>query len=433
MAGPGGWSTARINFANENRLQFMRGSNGRLEQPQFMGISQEDKIRRIAASQNYQVLVLESVGSKPAGFNAPEDFVLTVANTWKIPNSFLRCVCGPGSLSRFDYLVEPGCSSTPNDQVSAINIGCRWGLGHSNYVLVFGRLDIVKSTLRLFVASRAVHDFGSEKGDQTILRSIDLNDFWEESWEQPMHIFGMILQRCERYLDLVSQETNYEVLRLGKSIDSLYSPWMTQWSNSRNIQPDADSDEKSGKLFECYNDVAWNAKCCDELLDICRRYQSLGDMLEWNHGLGPSRHLVDRVTHRVGMHSHFFSYLDRMVSTQFTYRYNYFAKKDVEANIEISRASKNISETMLQDSSSMKTVAYLTLAFLPATFVCALFSTTMFNFQKFRANSRSNRVVSPAWWIFVLCCVASTLMTLAIWSLLLFKRKRGARRLPEAR
>jgi hypothetical protein len=101
------------------------------------------------------------------------------------------------------------------------------------------------------------------------------------------------------------------------------------------------------------------------------------------------------------MHAHFFTYLEKMVSTQFTYRYQHFAKKDAEATIQILDASRRISEVMLQDSSSIKTVAYLTLVFLPATFVSAVFSTSIFDFKNMHDTADANRVVSSGWWIFV--------------------------------
>ena len=68
------------------------------------------------------------------------------------------------------------------------------------------------------------------------------------------------------------------------------------------------------------------------------------------------------------MRRHFYGYLEKVTTTQFTYQYNYFAQKDEEATIQISDTSRQIAEATRQDSSAMKTVAYLTLAFLSVTF-----------------------------------------------------------------
>jgi hypothetical protein len=246
-----------------------------------------------------------------------------------------------------------------------------------------------------------------------------------QPWEHSLDLFALLLQRCERYVDLFSQENDIEMLRLGKSLESFFSPYVVQWATSWNIQPSDGSQKKIDGIFEVYNNITWGEKVSNELMDICKRYQWLFEFLERSHDLPLPRDLLDEVTHRVGMHGHFYRYLEKVVTTQFTYQYNYFVQRDTEATIQISDTSRQIAEATQQDSSAMKTVAYLTLAFLPATFVCALFSTGVLNFQNFNSHDSAARIVSPLWWVFVLCCIFITAFTFAIWLLLVHKQKRG--------
>jgi hypothetical protein len=88
-----------------------------------------------------------------------------------------------------------------------------------------------------------------------------------------------------------------------------------------------------------------------------------------------------------------------------------------------SRISANIAMACRSDSRAMRTIAFLTLIFLPTTFVSAIFSTTIFDFQGWHSgstadlvtNSTSGDVVSKGWWIYTVCCVTLTLVTVGAW------------------
>lgn len=75
-----------------------------------------------------------------------------------------------------------------------------------------------------------------------------------------------------------------------------------------------------------------------------------------------------------------------------------------------------IAEASLLDALSMETVAYLTMVFLPATFVSAIFSTSIFNFDNWPSDGvEETNVVSPGWWVFVLCSGLATVITMLAW------------------
>jgi hypothetical protein len=430
MAGPGGWSTTGPNFSHENNLQFFRSDdNSALEEVPFRDLNIEDKYPTIEASDSRQVLALESRSSRLVGFDAPESFVSSICTKWKIPRRFLDKIFSPGSLSRLDYLLETSQSSDGGDVLSGVNIGFRWGAGHSNHVIVLGRFEVASSRLRLILSSRDLLDLQSFRYQQPHSHSPAAKAalLAGERWEHPMDIFGHLLLHCERYVDLISQESNIEILQTGKTLESLYSPQLTHWTSTWNIQPKDGSQKKMDSLFECYNDVTWGEKGCKELIDLCERYQWLAKLLEDKYKFAIPIDLVNEVAHRVGIHGHFYTYLQKVVTTHFTYQYHHFARKDAEATIRISDASRQIAEAAQQDSSSMKTIAYLTLGFLPVTFICALFSTSVVNFENFGGSKDgAARVVSPGWWIFALCCVCSTAITFAIWARLVRRQRQGA-------
>jgi hypothetical protein len=208
-------------------------------------------------------------------------------------------------------------------------------------------------------------------------------------------------------------------------LDSLYSKSISEWATGSDSQPRNPSPKKIGIIFACYNDITWGEKVCNELLDICRRYRSLNDHLKDRYNFSLPIGLVDEATHHLDMHGHFWRYLEKLATTKFTYQYNNFVQMNAETSLEISDSSRQIAAAAQQDSASMKTAAYLTLAFLPATFVCTVFSTNVFNFNNFQSTSRDARVMSPGWWVFVLCCILATILTILIWYRVGTKRIRG--------
>lgn len=77
---------------------------------------------------------------------------------------------------------------------------------------------------------------------------------------------------------------------------------------------------------------------------------------------------------------------------------------DSAVAVEIGRAAQ-------EDSSAMKTVAFLTLTFLPATFVSAIFGMSFFNY-----DSESDKLLlSTQFWVYWAVVIPLTLATFALW------------------
>jgi Mg2+ and Co2+ transporter CorA len=112
------------------------------------------------------------------------------------------------------------------------------------------------------------------------------------------------------------------------------------------------------------------------------------------------------VVRRADINVHEMDYTQKKLQSQFSVLYNLMVQRDTRLNYEVAKASK-------RDSSAMKTISVVTLTFLPATFVSTVFSTTVFDFQNWDALDQS--VASKGWWIYLLCCVLSTLVTFGFW------------------
>jgi hypothetical protein len=88
-----------------------------------------------------------------------------------------------------------------------------------------------------------------------------------------------------------------------------------------------------------------------------------------------------------------------------------------------SQLNANIAMACKSNSRAMRSISFLSLIFLPTTFVSAMFSTTVFNFQAWPNDANvtgdggTGQVVSPAWWIYMVCCILLTAVTSGIWYL----------------
>ena len=86
--------------------------------------------------------------------------------------------------------------------------------------------------------------------------------------------------------------------------------------------------------------------------------------------------------------------------------FNIISQQDSSISLQIGRIAQT-------DSSSMKTIAFLTLTFLPATFVSAVFSMSFFDF-----SPESNRwAVSDKFWVYWVVAIPATVLTPLLWRL----------------
>ncbi|KIX00562.1 uncharacterized protein Z518_09627 [Rhinocladiella mackenziei CBS 650.93] len=421
MASPGGWLSAYADFfkPQSNVRLFTVGKNG-VEELSVESLSSQGNISNPGSPcAGSRIYVFETRGSRAdlqgtAGIQISESLFKTICSTWHISPRFLEQMSRPGALPRFEYLLEREEPTVKISKLIAINIGFRWGSGHGEFIIALGKYSLASRTFSMFCSSRGILEYDGLNSELLRLYSVsDLMERYEvEIQRHPLTLICLLMECCERFIDIKSQKYNLNMLQIGDSLQALYPSAFAEWIRSWNINSAAKSTQNT-LLFDCYNDVTWIGKNCFELMDICRQYLWLSEYLEKSYHQTIPQSIVRGLIHRTEIHSRILEYLEKMINTQFSHQYNYLVQKDAEVSIQISRATK-------KDGESMKTLAYLTLFFLPITFVCAIFSTTVFNFQNWHISN--SRVVSPGWWVFVLSCVAAMIATLCGWFLLVVRQ-----------
>jgi hypothetical protein len=396
MASPGGWNANGLGFSNENAniRVFIDGAEQVPLAKFFSDLAQE------VSDKETKLLVLESCCRKEScvGFGATRELVERVCQSWGVPLSFLRRIMKAGSLPCFVHLAEIKQEplAEENQESSALNLGFRWGEGHDVWMVVFGRFDLQSSTLRLFVSSQ--HILGSSKLLDLMTRESCLLQ------ENPLEIFGLLLESCGRYVDEKAQHCNRVMLAMANSLEVADRNWLKSW----NIKPTADSVNKSTAIYRAIDATRWLKKNSQQLIEIGKRYLDLAtDLRSLYHYTIPKDEVHD-IVHRIELNHHMLVYVERMLESQFHFHNNLLAKEEARQTGKIAVAGQ-------RDSLSMKTVSYLTMFFLPATFVSAVFSTTVFNFQNWHSAVGSEAIVSPGWWVYLICCSLATIITIGVW------------------
>ncbi|KAJ4147161.1 hypothetical protein LMH87_001706 [Akanthomyces muscarius] len=104
------------------------------------------------------------------------------------------------------------------------------------------------------------------------------------------------------------------------------------------------------------------------------------------------------------------SFRHRMLSTkdrltnEINLSFNWIAQNDA-------RITREISSKSLEDSRTMKKIAFLSFFFLPATFVSAIFSTSFFNFSP----EAGRWTVSPMFWVYWVVTIPVTILMPVLW------------------
>ncbi|KPI34972.1 uncharacterized protein AB675_11909 [Cyphellophora attinorum] len=123
---------------------------------------------------------------------------------------------------------------------------------------------------------------------------------------------------------------------------------------------------------------------------------------------------LENVVHLVSNQLHQTRCLDKRLGSMMTTLNTIVAQIDSRSNLEVARAAR-------YDSSSMLTIAFLTATFLPPTFVCSLFGMNMFNFE---SSENSVRVVSPLFWLYWVITLPLTVAVLLTWKYWEHRRNR---------
>ncbi|KAH7228647.1 hypothetical protein B0J15DRAFT_473276 [Fusarium solani] len=402
MARPGGWNLNGLEFSQEHEVRALIFGDGRAEEvPLDVFISERDS-SHITALKRSTIQILEARGGHRAGFNASRDLVERICQSWGIPELFQRKINKPGSLPYFAQLAEKTSPPTQTRCIKAINLGFRWGPGHSNYLVCFGRFDFENSTFRAFLSSRDVLKCPSAlelmAGELDTLHG------------HPLELFRLILESCEQYIDRDAQDCNKKMIEIGASLRVMDKGWTDAWGINRTDN----SSDMSSTIYVTLDSVSWLKKNCCELIDIGQRYLDLVEEIRNIYHCDLPKDGVGDITHRAKLHCHMLAYLEAMLASQFNFHSNVLMQQQAQSALALSKSSKNIAAASQRDASSMKTISYLTLIFLPATFVSAIFSTTIFDFQNWGIGGNAS-VVSPGWWVFILSCSLTTLITLSGW------------------
>lgn len=409
MAKPGGWNKSPLQFndiEDDHRL-FLLDSQGAEELP--LESLDLDASTFSAKLNDASIQLLESrdlpTAEKHVGIRATQEFMEKLCYTWNIPAEFLLKVRKSGSLPWFSHQVEEDqCNEGTSPKLKAVNICLRWGPGHDVFVVMFGRYNFERSTLRAFLSSRTVI------GDTSVLDLFKTHG--HELYQQPLQLFGLLMGLCETYVDADAQEQNKRNIEVGALLGVQDLEWVKSW----HLKP-CSSINTSEAIYAAYDSTNWLNKSCEDLISIGKRYLNLARYLKTQYHVPIPIDKVEDVVHRASLDTHMLRYLERMLRSQFDSYNNYLAREESKISTKISETSGNIALASYRDSQSIKTISYLTMVFFPITFVSAIFSTTIFDFQQWDTVSVDTGVVSPGWWVFVLCCGLATVLTLGIWRL----------------
>jgi len=292
-----------------------------------------------------------------------------------------------------------------SQQLECISICFRW-ITWQGFQSVCLHYQVSASQLLVFV--RESQTFPSES-----LTDI-LHLHAERLCRQPMAIVGILLEaNCNTLLSDI-QRCNSGIytmeLSLGVTAESHRLQELGYSKSGRNL------DEENRVLYSIQNRLAASSRGCGDLTIICQQYMTFVKELKKQAGYEISLEDVQAALSRLDFANPFLGYLERMTQTQFTVLYNLLLREDTKVSIRLAETSKRIAEAAQKDSSSMKTVAYLTLAFLPATFVSAVFSTTVFDLQNWKSGSNQQlRVVSAGWWVYAVVCLLATGVTASVY------------------
>lgn len=122
---------------------------------------------------------------------------------------------------------------------------------------------------------------------------------------------------------------------------------------------------------------------------------------------------IDMVSRRCENAKTRLDFWQRISQDQSTVLFNLINQRDSRLNYSVARSSRQIAAASKRDSSAMKTISILTLIFLPGTFVSAIFSTEVFDFN---GSDVGYGKIAKAGWIYLLCSLMLTLLTVGIWA-----------------
>jgi hypothetical protein len=414
MASPGGWMSSGPAYSTENNLRYCRLLYNQVETLSTEAFLSASGLPDNESTRTSSIHILESCGGVElsgekvvVGFNAPRNFVMEACSQWRIPSSFVQSILKPGSLPRFEYSLELS-------PLKAINIGFRWGSGHDNFIIAFGRYEVATSSLNMMLSWRDILDYKAL--DCNMLDFCSVSDLMKakqsELQRSPLLLIGFLLECCQQYTDLKAQQYDIQMLETGQLLKDMYTQNMTKWVIGWEIEAIQQSERKIDLIYANHSDACWVMKSCKELIHIGKQYLQLTDELRRTYHYEIPQNLVQSVVHCTELRAPFFDYLEKMNTAQLSCQKNNLVEEETRLSRQIAEDLKRIANASKRDSEAMKTISGLTLFFLPATFVSAVFSAGVFNLQNWDGAVTNPPVVSPGCWVFFLSCALATLLTL---------------------
>lgn len=333
--------------------------------------------------------------------------------TVKVPKALLKTRANSDDMGFLEYLIE-----RDNDGISTVNIICDWAPYGNVYIWFIARMDYRENTLNVLVSSKRPLE------DDALLPLMTENQ--DLLLEEPLHFIGLLYTASAGWCRSRVSSNVRELLEIEAEIGVTSD---VDFFRARGYKLyNDDFEEINARLFNEVKAIATHKVYIEHLQDFG------GTLLEIMQAVrkrqnpklaeadGPWLSRDDRGTYeleyldkRLKAVMHNLDYCHTLSQTLFQVLFNRMLQRDARLNYKVARAAK-------QDSTAMKTISILTLTFLPVTAVSSIFSGTMFDFTSWGVPG--GRVASGGWWVWLLCSVLSTIITVGVWYAWLYKSEK---------
>jgi len=263
-ARPGGWNSQGLQFAQPGHDLHLHilDDKGAHEQP-FDPLDTESANKDLATAKNDPVIQLIEGRNSPAiGFRTTQEFVQSRCAAWGMHSAFIqRIMRKPGALPWFTHNLD--FNDSTGVVLSGISICYRWGLGHNIFMVVFGRYSVKKNVFNLFVSSKGIMPL-----NWSIHQLLSMHQ--DELRAHPLQLVGLLLEICERFIDLQTQEMNRRHLQVARRLGVSHDDWLGGW----HIDP-ANEPDMSRFIYIAYDWTSWLIRSCRDLISIASNLLSL--------------------------------------------------------------------------------------------------------------------------------------------------------------
>jgi hypothetical protein len=345
-----------------------------------------------------------------------------------VPKALLKTRAISDDMGFLEYMTE----RDGDGEIESMSFVCDWAPYGDVYIWFIARMDYRTNVLSVLVSSKKPldHDF---------LMTM-MTDKHELLLDEPLHFIGLLWTAAASWCRNRTRGNVRELLEIeaeiGVTIDMDYF-------RSRDYKlNNEDFEDINARLFGETKSIATHVIYVNHLrdfsstlLDILQNVHASKKRKQWKDwskekggdvsfsefkttGLGREgrgTYELEYLDKRLRAVTHNLNYCNTISQTLFQVLYNRMLQRDARLNYKVARAAK-------QDSSAMKTISILTLTFLPMTAVSAVFSGTMFDFSNW--DIPGEHVASGGWWVFVVSCIISTIVTVAVWYVWLYTSER---------